>query len=129
MVKQNMPTEIYNRSLYKIMIYLLKVLPMLMAAFGFLNTALSLCGIDAPLISFISGLSLLPLLFFWFSSYVFKFCEYHRLPLYYILIIDILNWIDYRYGFPMDNRSMLCVYAIVTFVCMSIFVYLRIKKI
>ena len=122
MVKQNMPTEIYNRSLYKIMIYLLKVLPMLMAAFGFLNTAL-------PLISFISGLSLLPLIFFWFSSYVFKFCEYHRLPLYYILINDILNWIDYRYGFPMDNRSMFCVYAIVTFVSISIFVYLRIKKI
>ena len=129
MVKQNMSTEVYNRSLYKIMIYLFKVLPMVMAAFGFLNTALSLSGIDAPLISFISGLSLLPLIFFWFSSYVFKFCEYHRLPLYYILIIDILNWIDYRYGFPMDNRSMFCVYAIVTFVSISIFVYLRIKKI
>ena len=89
----------------------------------------SFWGIDISEISYISGLSLLPLFFFWFSSYVFRLCEYYRLPIYYVFINNTICWIDYFYGIPIDDFSMFFVHMLVALVCILIFLFLRIKKI
>ena len=62
--------------LYKIKLYLLKIMPMLLALVNFINIVLSFNGIDIPLLSYIGGISFIPLIFLYISSYVFKFCEY-----------------------------------------------------
>lgn len=125
----NMRRTDIGRGQYKMVIYLLKLLPVLAAVSCFLNTAFSFWKIDISEISYISGLSLLPLFFFWFSSYVFRFCEYYRLPIYYVFINNTICWIDYFYGIPIDDFSMFFVHMLVALVCILIFLFLKIKKI
>ena len=50
-----------DKSLYKIELYLLKVMPMLLAAIYLINTVLSYYDIILPVLSYIGGLSLIPL--------------------------------------------------------------------
>ena len=63
------------------------------------NSILSYLDIDVVILNYIGGVSILPLIFLYLSSYVFKFCEYHRMFLHYLLITDIINVYDYHIGF------------------------------
>ena len=63
-----------SKTLYKLEIVLLKVIPMLLAGIYLSNTILSyVFNIDLIALSYIGGVSLLPLVFLYLSSYAFKF--------------------------------------------------------
>ena len=47
--------ENLNKSLYRIELYLIKIIPMLFAGLSLLNTTLSYFDIDVPLISYIAS--------------------------------------------------------------------------
>lgn len=68
-----------ERSLYKLLLIVLKVIPMLLALSAMIGMLLDFLGKDSSIFSFIGGVSLLPLLFLYLASYVFRFCEYHRI--------------------------------------------------
>lgn len=93
-----------QKTLYKLELGLLKVIPMLLALCYLCNTIFSLCGYDYVIFSILGGMSVIPLVFLYVSSFVFKFCAYHRMFLYYIVVNDVLNWIDNLYGLPVSNR-------------------------
>lgn len=92
-----------NKRLYKLELYLLKILPILLAAIYLINTVLSYYDIIIPALSYIGGLSFIPLLFIYVSSYVFRFCSYHRIFLYYIAINDVINMLDYHFNLPISD--------------------------
>ena len=119
---------IRSKVLYKIELLLLKVIPMLMALCSVCNSILSYFDIEVVILNYIGGVSLLPLLFLYLSSYVFKFCGYHRMFLHYLLITDIINVYDYHIGIPIDNLEYLCLHMIVTVICMFIVLYLYMKN-
>lgn len=50
--------------------YLLKVMPMVIALVYLVNTVSSYLGIDLPILASIAGMSLIPLIFMYVSSYV-----------------------------------------------------------
>lgn len=50
---------------------------MVIALAYLVNTVSSYFGVDIPILASIAGMSLIPLIFMYISSYVFKFCEYH----------------------------------------------------
>ena len=77
-----------SKNLYKVELYLLKIMPMVIALAYLVNTVSSYFGVDIPILASIAGMSLIPLIFMYISSYVFKFCEYHRLFLHYIALED-----------------------------------------
>ena len=52
-----------NKDLYKTELYLLKVMPILLATIYLVNTVLSYYDIVLPALSYIGGLSFIPLLF------------------------------------------------------------------
>lgn len=116
-----------SKYLYKLEIGVLKVIPMLIAGCYFLNTTLSYFGIDTPLFSYIGGLSLLPLLFLWLSSFVFKFCVYHRMFLYYVALSDIISYYDLYIGIPLDDRSLFVVNEAIVGLFLFIILYLKFK--
>jgi len=93
-----------QNSLYKIELHCIKIIPILIAINSFTDTILSYCGIEGNILSYINGL--LVWLFLYLSSFVFKFCSYHRMFLYYILVIGIINVIDYEIGIPLGFRDM-----------------------
>lgn len=66
-----------SKNLYKVELYLLKIMPMVIALAYLVNTVSSYFGVDIPILASIAGMSLIPLIFMYISSYVFKFCEYH----------------------------------------------------
>ena len=83
-----------DKLLYKITVIVLKILPMLLAFITLLNSILSYFNIDLVILSYIGGVSLIPMLFIYVASYTFKFCEYHRMFLHYIVVTWIINIID-----------------------------------
>ena len=93
-----------DKDLYKLELLVLKSLPITIAICYLINTILSYFKIDLVILSIIGGLSILPIIFILISSFVFKFCIYHRLPIYYIIVSDIINYYDLYIGIPLSNR-------------------------
>lgn len=93
-----------DKDLYKLELLVLKSLPIMIMLCYLTNTILSYFKIDLVILSIIGGLSILPIVFILISSFVFKFCIYHRLPIYYIIISDIINYYDLYIGIPLSNR-------------------------
>ena len=117
-----------NKALYKIQLYLIKVIPMVMAFISLINATLSYFDIDVPLLSYISSNSILTIVFLYISSYVFKFCEYHRMFIHYNTLIWILNIYDMYIGVPISDRSIFSIYLIITGIFIFIILYLYVKN-
>ena len=122
-----MGVTLKGKYLYKLELGLLKILPMLIALIYFLNSILSQLDIDLPILSYIGGMSIIPIIFIYISSYVFKFCSYHRMFLHYIVIVDILNIYDYYIGIDLDYRSMISLHCILAVIILFIILYLHKK--
>lgn len=116
-----------DKLLYKIEIAVLKVIPMIIAGCYFLNTTLSYFGIDTPLFSYIGGLSLLPLIFLWLSSFVFKFCVYHRMFLYYVFVSDVISYYDLYIGIPLDDRNLFVMNEMIAGTFLFLIIILKFK--
>ena len=119
--------ESLNKSLYKIELYLVKVIPMILSGIALLNTILSYLYIDVPLLSYLGGVSVLTIIFLYVSSYVFRFCLYHRMFIHYITVNWVLNIIDMYIGIPLSNRDLFLVYMTITGVMLFVVLYLKFK--
>ena len=117
-----------NKILYKTQLCLLKVIPMVMAFIFWINTVLSYFDIDLEVFSYIGSCSIITIVYLYISSYVFRFCEYHRMFLHYVCIIWIINIYDYYIGIPVDDISMLMIYQIITGICLFTILYLYVKS-
>ena len=119
--------KLINKFLYRLELYLIKIIPMLLALCYFTNTTLSYGGVDVPLLSLIGGISILPLLFLYLSSYVFKFCSYHRMPLHYIVISDCIAYYDIYIGIPISYRTLFSLHCIIAGIFLFLTLYLKFK--
>lgn len=108
---------------YKLFLGFLKILPILMAGLFLLNTILSYFDIDWPVISYIASVGLIPWLFILVSSYLFRFCEYHRMFLWYIMVNNIICWIDEEYGLPVSDRSYFILHIIIAGIFLFLVLY------
>lgn len=117
-----------NKGLYKIQLYLLKVIPMVMAFICLLNSTLSYFDIDLPILSYIVGNSVLTIVYFYITSYLFKFCSYHRMFMHYTTITWVINIIDLYIGIPIGDLPYLLLQLIVAGICLFIILYLYVKN-
>lgn len=101
-----------SKLLYKLFLASLKYIPVFIAISYILNTALYWFGIDLAVLSNISGMSLFTWLFMYIATYVFQFCEYHRLLLYYIILDDLINICDYYFIIPISVHLILSMHTI-----------------
>lgn len=120
--------EKLNKIFYRIELYLIKTIPITIALIALLNTILSYFYIEVPLLSYIGGVSLFELMFLYLSSYVFKFCIYHRLQIHYITINWLLNIYDYYIGIPLSNKNLFLMYMIITGITILLILYFKFKK-
>ena len=120
--------ESLNKSLYKIELYLIKVIPMVLSGIALLNTVLSYLYIDVPLLSYLGGVSVLTIIFLYISSYVFKFCAYHRMFIHYITVNWVLNIYDYYIGIPLSNKGLFLLYMSITGITLFIILYYHVKS-
>lgn len=82
-----------KNSLYKLEIICLKFIPYLITSLYIIGLVLNKFGIYCSILNVFTSMSILPLIFIWISSYTFKFCWKHRLPIYFITFITIINLI------------------------------------
>ena len=84
-----------SKEMYKITILLLKVLPMTMV---FAYLLMLGCFYHAPeyvVIPHLLGTVFAPLAFIYITSYVFRFCSFHRIFIHYYAFISVLNVSDH----------------------------------
>ena len=117
--------ESLNKSLYKIVLYLIKVIPMVISGIYLLNTVLSYFDTDLELFSYLVQFLFIGMMYA--ISYAFKFCAWHRMFIHYILIILVLNIIDYHIGIPLSDKGMVTLYIIIATVCLFGALYLKFK--
>ena len=113
---------------YKLLLVMLKYIPILISFIYVLNTFATFVGIDIPAANNIAGMSLLTWIFMYIATIVFKFCSYHRMFLYYILIVDTINIVDYYTGIPVSDFQLLMIHSIITGISLFIILFLYLKK-
>lgn len=117
-----------DKLLYKIELYLVKIIPMIYALLSLLNTTLSYFNIDVVVLSYIGSVSFVTLLLLYVTSYVFKFCEYHRIFIHYTTITWVLNIIDLYIGIPVSDIVYLGIQLIVAGISLFIILWLYVKS-
>ena len=101
-----------KRNKYKLLIIVLKFIPMLTALCYMSSTIFNYFGYNIEPLSNFGGMSLLTWLFIYLASIVFNFCAYHRMFLWYIFIDDLFNIIDYYITIPISTDSILMLHNI-----------------
>lgn len=104
-----------NASKHKLFLVFLKIVPFLLGLEYFLATLLQLFDIDVYLLSYLFYLGIVPWLFLLVTSFVFKFCEYHRIFLYYILLNEILNMVNYNTDLFGSDDTFIRIHFVVFF--------------
>lgn len=115
--------ESLSRVLYKAVIVAIKVIPILIATLFLVRSILSCIDVDVTWLSYLCGMSLIPLLFMYLVSYAFKFCTYHRMFLHYIVVNDAINYIDYYIGIPLQYHELLRLHIIIAGVFLLLIIY------
>ena len=113
---------------HKLFIGFLKILPMIMAGLFLINTVLSYFNIENRIFSYLSSIGLIPWLFILISSYIFKFCEYHRMFLWYILANNLICWADEEFKLPVNNWDYFILHMIVAGVFLFLILYFHQKQ-
>lgn len=120
-----MPVEenLRKSRLYKLLLLVLKYIPMVIAFCYMLNTMFYI----EPL-SNIAGVSLLTWVFLYIASIVFKFCHCHRMFLWYILINDVINILDYYWKIPISTDNLIRVHNVLIGITLFIVIILYVKS-
>lgn len=97
----------------KLLLIILKYGTWLIGLGYFVQSILCCFGINTFSLSILFGISVFPIITICLFSYMLGFCIWHRLPLYYVFTIDLINAFDYYIGIPITNKWMLIVYLLI----------------
>lgn len=117
-----------SKKLYKLLLIVIKYTPFLMSSCFALNTILALAGIDFPILSMVSGMSVFTWVFMYLAALVFRFCMYHRMFLWYILSDNIVSAIDFYIDLPINDFQIIAIHSIVICIFLFVILYLYIRR-
>lgn len=114
-----------NKRMYKLELICVKYVPILIALITLIDVILYYFDIDFELINYIAGTSFLTMIPMYISSYVYKFCEYHRMFLHYIVVNKVVMMIDLYIGIPLGDFMLLVLYLIIAgiFAFLALYLY------
>lgn len=101
-----MNNTLKSKNLYKLMLVVLKGLPMVMALGFVISNTIPRINPVLNMIAHICGLIIPQFTFMYLSSYIFRFCSYHRIFLHYILAIQAITVTDWYIGIPISNDEI-----------------------
>lgn len=116
-----------NKKMYKLELICVKYVPILIALITLVDVILYYFDINFELINYIAGTSFLTMIPMYISSYVYKFCEYHRMFLHYIVINKIVMMLDLYIGIPLGDFMLLVLYLIIAGIFAFLALYLHQK--
>ena len=116
-----------SKDLYKVFLLILRGIPYIIAICYVVFTTAFYFGLELNVIGYIGSCSIMTWIFLYVSSFVFKFCKYHRTPLYYVLLNDIINVIDTYIGIPISTNDFFVLHIAILGAIVIVYSYLRIK--
>ena len=123
-----------NKDLYKVDLFLLKLLPVIMvishiiASYGAIFQVVSGAAIIIQIVSHYLGLVIAPIAFMYISSHVFQFCNYHRMFIHYIAVIELMNVTNWYFQLPITNELYNGIQVTITIVFAILALVMYIKK-
>lgn len=116
-----------RRLSYKLELISIKYIPILIAAIYLLSTILYYYDIELIILDDIADTSILTTIPMYISSYVYKFCKYHRMFIHYILVCNFLTIYDNYIGIPVDDTELFIIFMSITGIFSFITLYLYLK--
>lgn len=90
-----------DESLHKKMLLLaIKSWPMLITLCCVVRTMCEYWGFEGWIFSILTGPSFLMVVFFYVSSYLFRFCGYHRMFIHFLMANNLIYIYDWYFGLP-----------------------------
>ena len=123
-----------TKELYKIDLFLLKLLPVIMvishiiASYGAIFKVVSGAAIIIQIVSHYLGLVIAPIAFMYISSHVFQFCNYHRMFIHYIAVIELMNVTNWYFKIPITNELYNGIQVTITIIFAILALIMYIKK-
>lgn len=117
--------EEVSKRLVKLSKIVVKYAPILIAIGYFVSAVASCFNVTIGFLVPIYKLSILSFICLLTCSKLLKFCIWHRLPLYYSVIIDVLSTIDYYFVIPLSNKWLLLIYLLIAGIFIIIGVYVK----
>ena len=112
-------------NLHKLFLIIVKYLPFIIGMIYFLIAILNCFGIECIVLTNLIFISPISALFILAASFVFKFCIWHRLPIYYCMILEIISFIDYYVPLLIPSNLILLIYLSVTILTILIGMYFK----
>lgn len=119
--------EKLRESKYRLLIIVLKFIPMLTALCYMTSTIFNYFDYNIEPLRNLGGMSLLTWVFIYLASVVFKFCSYHRMFLWYVLVDDLVNIVDYYWNIPISTDNILMLHNIWIGITLFIILILYVK--
>lgn len=119
--------EPLNRTQYRIVLFCLKYIPFLIAILKFLNIILCLFFNEFAIISAFIYISILPGILILLFSKLFRFCIWHRLPIYYCWTNDIISWYDYLFTISVSIQWLFFIYLVIALIFIILGMYFKNK--
>ena len=113
--------------MYKLELVCVKYTPIIISFFTIISILLSFIGIDTSLYGNLLVASLLSTIPMYISSYVYRFCAYHRMFIHYLVIIHLIDICDRLFIIPVSDYNLLVLYLSITGICLFIILYLYLK--
>ena len=114
----------------KLLVLIIKIYPMVIAVGYFCILILHYFKIETYTIDYIIIQPLICLLLLYLLSYVFQFCLYHRIFIHYVLIQNVISYIDEIYTIQVSYKQFLYIQMCLLFIVLIIALisYLRKSK-
>ena len=94
----------------KIFLILTKYIPHIIGFLYVLYTILSFLEFEPISIGYIASVSVLPWIHLYSASWALEFCYVHRLPLYYILLDEVLLVVDNYLTIPINVYNLFVIH-------------------
>jgi hypothetical protein len=119
-------TDNLNKRLYKLTILTLKFLPVVMASAFMISNLIHIKAIQ--IIAHVIGINAAQFLFIYLTSHVFKFCNYHRIFIHYLVLKETINLIDWYIGIPISDKAIQIVHIVIAVIFIVIAVKMYYNK-
>jgi len=96
-----------NKHLYKILIYVLKYIPFILALMETVFVVLNYYELPHYYLNVFGGFSICFIITLYLQSYIFQFCSWHRVPIHYVLLSNIIALIDDIVKIPLSDLNMM----------------------
>ena len=101
-----------KRLVYKLELLCIKYIPIFLSVVYTLNMILSYNDINLYILDYLVGTSLITTIPMYISSYVYRFCKYHRMFIHHLVSVNSIDIIDSTIGIPVSDYNLLLLYMV-----------------